>query len=441
NWTLTDVGEIDSGEESDVLKGEQFFKIQAVIGLPPAQFQPFIVTTTLDDEIATEIEVEEISNSLSEGRAHARSVIGNLIDRFEISPNQGQLHVSETLIPPAGLFQALKSLDQHEDSSEKLAQLNSELKVEITIDPNTETASLIDSVQFEVTPADVSVGIDATGATRQPESDTTYQVEVTQDLTFESGFIESDFIGVQPQKTAKGNSEGDDSSFELSQPQLALQSAFLEGRTDNAQVITAKTAEPTNETGPSVSAGSSQVQAQNASNLAVGEIPEKDLIGKIKSSTKQTTTRSEVNPKNLVNRVASAIRSAGQNGRQLRIRLQPPELGTLEIVVSSRNGVLSARLEVQTVSAQQAILENMSLLRDALSQNGTKLENIDVHLNERLQEGTQSDLSKEQQQDEQQSEQEQKQDDSDQSPDENESESRQQTVGLAMQIDQLDIQI
>jgi len=111
----------------------------------------------------------------------------------------------------------------------------------------------------------------------------------------------------------------------------------------------------------------------------------------------------------------------------------------LEIEVSSRNGVLSARLEVQTVSALQAILENMSLLRDALAQNGTKLENIDVHLNERLHEGGQTDLSKEQQQDEQQSEQEHQQEDSDPSADENES--RQNSVGMATQIDRLDIQI
>ena len=110
----------------------------------------------------------------------------------------------------------------------------------------------------------------------------------------------------------------------------------------------------------------------------------------------------------------------------------------MEIEVSSRHGVLSARLEVQTASAQQAILENMSLLRDALAQNGTKLENIDVHLNEHLHEGGQTDLSKEQQQDEQQSEQEPQQDDSDQSSDEKEIESR---VGIATQIDQLDIQI
>ena len=238
------------------------------------------------------------------------------------------------------------------------------------------------------------------------------------------------------------NSQGDNAGFEFSLQEPETHAAVLEGRAEYTVVNIAQATEQSNATHQSVSNGPSQVAAQNSSDLSVGEILEKDHSEKIKASTKQTSIRSEVNPKKLVNRVATAIRSAGQNGRVLRIRLQPPELGTLEIEVSSRNGVLSARLEVQTVSAQQAILENISLLRDALAQNGTRLENIDVHLNERLNEGGQADLSKEQQQqDEQQSEQEHQQEDSDQSPDENESESRQSVVGIATKIDQLDIQI
>ncbi|MCH7685670.1 MAG: flagellar hook-length control protein FliK, partial [Planctomycetes bacterium] len=440
NVTLTDVGEISSREESDILEGEQILEIQAVIGMPPAQFQPFIITTIFDEDVTTEIEGEEISYSLLEGRAHARFVIENLINRFEISPDQGPIQNSEALTPPAGLFQALKALDKHGDTSENPSENNLGLPDEISIDPDTQIASVIDSAEFEVAPADASIEIDGTVSSRQLESDITYQVEVTQDLAVESGLIESALIGIQPQETAVRNSQGENSGFESPQQAPEHQAAALEGKSANTVVNAAQGTEPTDGTRPAVSTGPSQ--SQNSSDLSVGEIPEKDHSGKIKSSTKQTATRLEVNSKKLLNRVAAAIRSAGQNGRLLRIRLQPPELGTLEIEVSSRNGVLSARLEVQTASAQKAILENMSLLRDALAQNGTRLENIDVHLNERLNEGGQTDLSKEQQQqDEQQSEQEHQQDDSDQSPDENESESRQNAVGIATQIDQLDIQI
>ncbi|MCH7688277.1 MAG: flagellar hook-length control protein FliK, partial [Planctomycetes bacterium] len=337
---------------------DRFFDISITVD------EKFIEDATLFDEnVTSELDGEEISYSLPDGRAHARSVVELLINRFEITPAQGHSQDSETLIPPAGLFQALKALDQHEDTSENPTENNSELPDKITIGPDIEIASLIDSVEFEVTPADASSEIDSVVSTRQLESDATFQVEVSEDLSVEAGFIESTLIEIQPQETAKRYSQGEDSGFELPQQEPETQALFLEGRTNHSVVNTAKGTEQTDGTRQSVSNGPSQVQSQNSSDLSVGEIPEKDLSGKIKSSTKQTSIRSEANPKKLVNRVASAIQSAGRNGRLLRIRLQPPELGTLEIEVSSRNGVLSARLEVQTASSQQAILAHMSLLR------------------------------------------------------------------------------
>jgi len=82
----------------------------------------------------------------------------------------------------------------------------------------------------------------------------------------------------------------------------------------------------------------------------------------------------------MVDRVATALRTAHQSQRELRIRLTPPELGTVRIEISSRGGTLTARLEVETAAAQQAIQQNLSLLRDALAQHGTNLERIDIQL-------------------------------------------------------------
>ena len=154
---FTDVGEIPSGEESDGLNDEHFFKIQATTGMPPAEFQPFTITTLLDDDGSTEIAGEDISNSQLDGRAHAQSVIENLIDQIAISLDQGQLQVSKTLTPPAGLFQAMKALDNHDDTSENLIEINLELPDEKTIGTDSQIASLIDSVEFEVTTSDASI--------------------------------------------------------------------------------------------------------------------------------------------------------------------------------------------------------------------------------------------------------------------------------------------
>jgi flagellar hook-length control protein FliK len=90
--------------------------------------------------------------------------------------------------------------------------------------------------------------------------------------------------------------------------------------------------------------------------------------------------QAETKSAELVERVASALRQSHESGRQLRVRLSPPELGTLQIEVSARNGVLSVRLDVQTATAHQVILENLPLLHDALAQHGTTVERIDVQI-------------------------------------------------------------
>jgi flagellar hook-length control protein FliK len=88
-----------------------------------------------------------------------------------------------------------------------------------------------------------------------------------------------------------------------------------------------------------------------------------------------------------VDRVSEATQLATQTGRPLRVRLSPPELGSMQIEVAVRNGVMTARLEVQTPAAQQTMLEQISSLREALAQNGSTIDRIEVVLDESGYEG------------------------------------------------------
>ena len=163
--------------------------------------------------------------------------------------------------------------------------------------------------------------------------------------------------------------------------------------------------------------------------------------GQESAQLQRTEGRPEVNPTELADRVSNAVRLSHQNGRQLRIRLHPPELGALQIEVSVRDGVLTARLEVQTPSTRQVILENMSLLRDALSQNGMAVERISVQLaHENWNDDGQSESTHHQEQ-ESESEQpsEQQHGQSEQPTEEQEPEP--QMVRSGLHIEQLDIQI
>src|SRR5690606_4375376 len=78
---------------------------------------------------------------------------------------------------------------------------------------------------------------------------------------------------------------------------------------------------------------------------------------------------------------------AQERGGELRLRLAPPELGQMQLKVQMENGVLSARLEVETAAARSVLLENMPQLRERLGAQDVKLGNFDVDLMDHSQEG------------------------------------------------------
>jgi flagellar hook-length control protein FliK len=81
-----------------------------------------------------------------------------------------------------------------------------------------------------------------------------------------------------------------------------------------------------------------------------------------------------------VQRVARAFEMLGQRGGSLRLRLHPPELGSLRLEVSVRNGVMSARLEVETTSARNMLLDNLPALRQRLAEQDIRVGRFDVDL-------------------------------------------------------------
>jgi flagellar hook-length control protein FliK len=79
-----------------------------------------------------------------------------------------------------------------------------------------------------------------------------------------------------------------------------------------------------------------------------------------------------------VQRVASAFRSFGDEGGEVRLRLSPPELGSLRVELTVRDGILSARLEAETSAARNLLLDNLPALRERLAEQNIKVEKFDV---------------------------------------------------------------
>ena len=70
-------------------------------------------------------------------------------------------------------------------------------------------------------------------------------------------------------------------------------------------------------------------------------------------------------------------------GGSVRLRLSPPELGSLRIEITVRHGEMTARLETETTAAQNLLLDNLPALRDRLAQQDIKIQQFDVDLMDR----------------------------------------------------------
>ena len=81
-----------------------------------------------------------------------------------------------------------------------------------------------------------------------------------------------------------------------------------------------------------------------------------------------------------VERVEQAFHSAGDSGGTVRLRLSPPELGSMRLQITVRNGAMTARAETETPAARNLLLDNLPLLRERLAQHDVKVQHFDVNL-------------------------------------------------------------
>lgn len=79
----------------------------------------------------------------------------------------------------------------------------------------------------------------------------------------------------------------------------------------------------------------------------------------------------------LVQRVARAIEAARPDG-EIRLRLRPPELGSVHLRVKMDDGALAAQIETETSHARTLLIEHLPELRERLGELQIRLERFDV---------------------------------------------------------------
>lgn len=79
-------------------------------------------------------------------------------------------------------------------------------------------------------------------------------------------------------------------------------------------------------------------------------------------------------------RIDKAFELASQRDGEIRLRLSPPQLGSLKVELKLDGEVMHARLETETDAARQLIVDSLPGLRDRLAEQGIRIETFEVDL-------------------------------------------------------------
>jgi len=82
----------------------------------------------------------------------------------------------------------------------------------------------------------------------------------------------------------------------------------------------------------------------------------------------------------LVQRVLRGLEQLSDGGGQVRLRLHPPELGSLQMSLRIEAGQVFAKLEVESTVARDALLNNVQTLRDRLAEQGMRVGSFEVEV-------------------------------------------------------------
>ena len=93
-----------------------------------------------------------------------------------------------------------------------------------------------------------------------------------------------------------------------------------------------------------------------------------------------TSLLERVDQAKLTNRVASAFRSLANQSGTIRMKLHPEALGALTIRMQIEDGKVTAKLEAETETAKQVLLENVDSLKRKLKEQNLEVSAFDVEV-------------------------------------------------------------
>lgn len=87
---------------------------------------------------------------------------------------------------------------------------------------------------------------------------------------------------------------------------------------------------------------------------------------------------------NLLHQISKKMNAlAHLNGEEISIQLEPENLGKIRVGVGMKDGVMTARIGVETESVRQVVEANLATLRDSLENQGIKIQGMEVTVDQR----------------------------------------------------------
>jgi flagellar hook-length control protein FliK len=122
----------------------------------------------------------------------------------------------------------------------------------------------------------------------------------------------------------------------------------------------------------------SEIKAVNTSQ----QMPGATLTEAIRTAAQGEKPSQDFLPTYLVDQVGRQLSRALLKGdRVIRLRLKPPELGAVKIEMDMKDNVLRLAMIAENSQVKEILLSNVHELRDALMDQGVKIEELDVQVN------------------------------------------------------------
>ena len=97
-------------------------------------------------------------------------------------------------------------------------------------------------------------------------------------------------------------------------------------------------------------------------------------------SGSSSSTLSPYQEQRVLHRVLRGLEQLDQGSGQVKLRLHPPELGSLQVTIRVESQRMAARIEVEHVAARDILTANITELTDRLAEQGVEVQQLEITL-------------------------------------------------------------